>query len=710
MKSFELLARIALTLSKTDDFASQLNAILAITGRFTKVSRTYIFADADDGTTTSNEFEWCNVGIAPQIDSLKNIPHSMLPSWKAMLEQEGIVCAEDIHELPEDLISALEPQGILSLVAYPLYIGGKVRGAIGFDDCVRRHPWDEGELNLLKTISGIVSTVYERKLYQERLERSERNLRTFFDTVDDLVIIADTDAKIIHTNPAVARKLGYPAQQLIGMPIPELCALDHRTEVASVIHEMASGTRSQVALAILRRDGSSIPVDTRGWLGSWDGKTCLISVSKDLSKEQEALQKFTRLFEKNPALMAISSLPKRAFVDVNAAFLRTLGYTRQEVLGKTAPELELFVRPDILASVADVLIATGHVENVEMQLRCKDGTLLDGLFSGEIIATQGKRYLLTVMVDITEQKQLQTRLAKERERLSNIIEGTQLGTWEWNIVTGETTFNERWAEIVGYTLAELEPISIETWVKLAHPEDLVHSTAQLQRHFRKEIPYYQIESRMRHKDGHWIWVQDRGQVIEWDPEGKPIMMFGTHTDITVTKTLSEQIRELSIRDPLTNVYIRRHVLERLATHVEEHHRSKDCFSVTLLDVDYFKRLNDTHGHLAGDHALKELTGLMSRTLRPYDLLARYGGEEFLVVSLHATREQAKSAIERSRRLLAEHRMSFNGAEFSLSFSAGIADCNEFGPDMLSVSSLIERADQRLYLAKERGRNCVLIED
>jgi PAS domain S-box-containing protein len=526
MKSFELLARIALVLSKTDDFASQLNAILAITGRFTKVSRTYIFVDSDDGHTTSNEFEWCNVGISPQIDQLKDVPHRLLPSWKAMLEQEGIVCAEDIRDLPDDLIAVLEPQGILSLVAYPLYIGGDVKGAIGFDDCAHRHLWDEGTLNLLKTISGIVSTVYERKLYQERLERSERNLRTFFDTVDDLVIIADAETRIIHTNSAVSRKLGCPPQTLIGMPLIELYALDNRTETAAVIQEMVSGTRSQAPLSFARQDNTTIPVDTRGWMGSWDGKHCLISVSKDLSKEQEALQKFTRLFEKNPALMAISNLPKRAFVDVNTAFLRTLGYNRQEVVGKTAQELALFLRPDTLASVADVLVATGYVENVEMQLRCKDGTILDGLLSGEIIATEGKRYLLTVMVDITEQKQLQIRLAKERERLSNIIEGTQLGTWEWNIKTGATTFNERWAEIVGHTLAELEPISIETWVKLAHPEDLARSTEQLQSHFRREIPHYDCESRMRHKDGHWIWVHDRGKVIEWDRDGKPLMMFG----------------------------------------------------------------------------------------------------------------------------------------------------------------------------------------
>jgi diguanylate cyclase (GGDEF)-like protein len=175
----------------------------------------------------------------------------------------------------------------------------------------------------------------------------------------------------------------------------------------------------------------------------------------------------------------------------------------------------------------------------------------------------------------------------------------------------------------------------------------------------------------------------------------------------VTKTLSEQIRELAIRDPLTNVYNRRHVLERLVPLIEEYRRLQDCFSVTLLDVDHFKRLNDTYGHIAGDHALKEMTALMARSLRPHDLLSRYGGEEFLVVSLHASREQAKTAIERTRRLLAEHRITFNGSEFTLSFSAGISDCSEFESAALSASALIERADSRLYRAKAQGRNCVV---
>jgi PAS domain S-box-containing protein len=121
-------------------------------------------------------------------------------------------------------------------------------------------------------------------------------------------------------------------------------------------------------------------------------------------------------------------------------------------------------------------------------------------------------------------------------RLQYIIDGTRIGTWEWNVQTGETIFNERWAEMVGYTLDELAPVSIETWGRLAHPDDLQASNALLGRHFRGEIDYYDFQCRMRHKDGRWIWVHDRGRLVTWSDDGKPLLMCGTHADVTEQKT------------------------------------------------------------------------------------------------------------------------------------------------------------------------------
>jgi len=149
--------------------------------------------------------------------------------------------------------------------------------------------------------------------------------------------------------------------------------------------------------------------------------------------------------------------------------------------------------------------------------------------------------LMQGMWSLVQRKKAEGILRVERQRLASIIEGTHVGTWEWNVQTGETVFNERWAQIVGYTLAELEPISIQTWLRLVHPDDLKESESKLQRHFAGELDYYDCECRMKHKDGSWIWVHDRGKVMTWTSDGKPVQMSGTHGDITERKRAEEEL-------------------------------------------------------------------------------------------------------------------------------------------------------------------------
>ena len=122
-----------------------------------------------------------------------------------------------------------------------------------------------------------------------------------------------------------------------------------------------------------------------------------------------------------------------------------------------------------------------------------------------------------------------------RRRLSNIIAGTRVGTWEWEVQTGVAVVNERWAEIIGYQLADLAPISIQTWIDLTHPDDLKRSLALAQAHFRGELDGYESELRMRHRDGHWVWVLDQGRVMERDAAGAPWLMSGIHQDISERK-------------------------------------------------------------------------------------------------------------------------------------------------------------------------------
>lgn len=145
--------------------------------------------------------------------------------------------------------------------------------------------------------------------------------------------------------------------------------------------------------------------------------------------------------------------------------------------------------------------------------------------------------------DVTEARAVRERLLAERRRMAGIIEGTGAGTWEWNVQTGQTRFNERWAEIIGYALDDLGPVSIDTWSSHAHPDDLKRSLEVLGKHFAGEADHYECEARMRHRDGRWVWVLDRGRVLTWTADGKPEWMFGTHLDITERKLQEQALRQ-----------------------------------------------------------------------------------------------------------------------------------------------------------------------
>ena len=123
-------------------------------------------------------------------------------------------------------------------------------------------------------------------------------------------------------------------------------------------------------------------------------------------------------------------------------------------------------------------------------------------------------------------------LQRNAENLQSIITGANVGTWEMNVQTGEASFNERWAQMLGYSLEELQPLNVSTWSSLTHKEDLVRAQAMLQRHFQGQSEYYDCQFRMRHKLGYWVWIHAHGSVSKRTQEGAPLMMFGTHVDVT----------------------------------------------------------------------------------------------------------------------------------------------------------------------------------
>ncbi|MDW7692097.1 PAS domain S-box protein [Flammeovirgaceae bacterium SG7u.111] len=193
-----------------------------------------------------------------------------------------------------------------------------------------------------------------------------------------------------------------------------------------------------------------------------------------------------------------------------------------------------FYHPDYKPIISEA-VAQCSVDGKPYDLVCQMITAKENLIWVRATGRKVGDKLVGSFQDITNIKQNEIRY-------KSTIEGTNVGTCEWNVQTGEIVFNDRWAEIVGYTLEELAPLSIETWMNLAHPDDLEESRRRLNDCFEKKAEYYEFEARMKHKEGHWVWVYDRGKVFEWSEDGKPLMMYGTHQDISERKYEQERLR------------------------------------------------------------------------------------------------------------------------------------------------------------------------
>ena len=151
-----------------------------------------------------------------------------------------------------------------------------------------------------------------------------------------------------------------------------------------------------------------------------------------------------------------------------------------------------------------------------------------------------------IIYNITDQKKTEEELNETRLQMEDVLEGANVGTLEWNVQTGKIKFNKIWARNLGYTNTEIKIGLVlfgkKGWKAITHPEDIPYADKMLQRHFSGELPYHNVEVRMRHKKGHWVWIRQEGKVKTYTEDGKPLLMYGMHTDISVRKQMEEDLR------------------------------------------------------------------------------------------------------------------------------------------------------------------------
>lgn len=380
---------------------------------------------------------------------------------------------------------------------------------------------------------------------------------------------------------------------------------------------------------------------------------------------------FLKIFNSDLALMAISRIDNGVFIDVNSLFLRKLEYSKEEVIGKRSIDLGFFEKQEERVKAINTIKEKGFVYYEEVILKTKNGSTFFGTYSANSIRIKGEEYLLSIINDITDRKNLEIGLNEQKRFLKSLInaipdlifykdmngrflgcnhtfaekvlgmkeediigktdldivgseemaetirkrdmeilannattvseddiilaDGTKIkiegaitpfsdevgkpagliaigrditqrkkdeislresemrlslttdssaiGLWDWDIKTGGLVVNDQWTNNLGYTQDELAPINVKTFYDNTHPEDIKKTSALLKKCFSGEIETFEMEMRMKHKNGKWIWALGRGKVVEWDGDNNPIRMLGTQIDISNSVLIREEIED-----------------------------------------------------------------------------------------------------------------------------------------------------------------------
>ena len=255
-----------------------------------------------------------------------------------------------------------------------------------------------------KRMIGNFRDVNAKKLAENALEENRQNFHAFFEAVDDIISAYKSDGSILYINPAASRKLGYSPDELKGMNALTLHNPVTRREVQQALESIIANKSGKCDFPLMTKDGIPLPVETRAWIGKWSGEDCVYCISRDVTREQEAIQKFNSVFYNNPCPMAIATFPEKKLIDVNGEFEKTTGFSREFVTGKTSAELAIFADKPVEEALTQHALAGDSIRNVEIRVRKENGDVIDGLFSGGLIKSGGQQLFIAAMVDITDIK------------------------------------------------------------------------------------------------------------------------------------------------------------------------------------------------------------------------------------------------------------------------------------------------------------------
>ena len=314
---------------------------------------------------------------------------------------------------------------------------------------------------------------------------------------------------------------------------------------------------------------------------------------------------------------------------------------------------------------------------------------------------QAAGQLADLVWDLIETKRAELSLRESEERFQRAMEATHDGIWDWNTEDDSGYFSPSYFRLLGYEPGAF-PMNVSSWTQLIHPDDVSRVLQVNQECIENRIENFEVEYRMRAKDGSWKWILGRGKAFRRNAMGRALRMVGTHIDITERKEAEIQINFLAYHDQLTGLPNRTLFFDRFSQAITFARRTEKKLALLFLDLDGFKPVNDQYGHDAGDIVLKAVAGRLHAAIRGIDTVARLGGDEFaMILGQLESPHEAGLVAAKLVTVIAQLVALQNGEPASVTASIGIAMHPADGSEM---DLLLGKADAAMYQSKERGGN------
>ena len=557
----------------------------------------------------------------------------------------------------------------------------------------------------------IAQDITESKRAERDLRRSEKKFRQLIETVNAAALIYHR-RQLRYVNSQTEALTGYTREELLALDLYDLI---HRDFIEIVknwgksSHRRSSAGSKKYEVRILTKTGETRWIEATVDIIKFERKASILITAFDISDRKLAkleLETSLSLLQATiestaDGILAVDGQGKivtfnRKFAQMWQVpdFLLDLRDNNQ-ILGFGINQLKY---PEIFLNRAKELSDRPAAESFDI-LEFKDGRMLEryslpqcreGQITGRVFSFR----------DVTERVQSEEKLRKNEERFHLLTRATNEAVWDLDLLKNEYWLSKEFEKVLGYKLNETQTIDLESWWLNIHPEERERVRLNFKERMKSDAKSWSEEYSFRRAEGGYVFVLDRGYIIR-NESGKAVRAIGTMMDITQRKQAEEILRYQAVYDQLTGLPNRLLFNERLLASLKKAKKTKKMLAVMFLDLDKFKKINDTLGHAAGDRLLEGFAGRISETLRSTDTVARWGGDEFtlLLPDINCLEDAVKTA----QRILNNLKPAFKLQEqaFHISSSIGIAVYPDDGED---AETLVKNADAALYRAKEMGRN------